>query len=159
MSYARHVCFFTHEDFCAYPALVQHISVAIAGARGDPTSVAHAAEVHDLAAICHAVASRATRAITSAHTACINYISSAVALARGDARAAAEAAFVDCITIAVALARWKARPIAHPADVNHLPAVGLAVTANGHLNDGLSSRAVIARCGCQNSVSIQHICV
>ena len=77
-------------------ALVQHIAVAIAGARGDPTSVAHAAEVYDLAAICHAVASRATRAITSAHTACIYYISSAVALAHEDARSTAHLCVCVC---------------------------------------------------------------
>ena len=88
----------THEDFCAYPALVQHVSVAIAGARGDPASVAHAAKVHDLAAVCHAVASRAARAVTSAHTACICYISSAVALARGDARAAAHLCVCVCVS-------------------------------------------------------------
>ena len=99
MSYARRVCFkfFTHEDFCVYPALVQYVSVAIAGARGNPASVAHAAEVHDLAAVCHVVASRAARAVPSAHTACICYISSAVALARGDARAAAHLCVCVCV--------------------------------------------------------------
>ena len=92
MSYARRVCFkfFTHEDFCAYPALVQHVSVAIAGARGDPASVAHAAKVHDLAAVCHVVASRAARVVSSTHTACICDVSCAIALDRGDARAAAD---------------------------------------------------------------------
>ena len=81
---------FTHQDFCAYPALVQHVSVAVAGARGDSASVAYAAEVNDLAAVCDAVAPRTARAVPSACSACICHISCAAALARGDARAAAD---------------------------------------------------------------------
>ena len=81
---------FTHQDFGAYPALVQHVSVAIAGARGDSISVAHAAEINGLAALCDAVAPRTARAVPSTHSACICHISSAAALARGDARAAAD---------------------------------------------------------------------
>ena len=76
--------------FCAYPALVQHVSVAVAGARGDSASVAHATEVNGLAAVCDAVTPRAARAVPSACSACICHISCAVALARGDARAAAD---------------------------------------------------------------------
>ena len=71
-------------------ALVQHVSVTIAGARGDAISVAHAAVVNGLTAVCDAVTPRAARAVPSAHTACICHISCAVALARGDARAAAD---------------------------------------------------------------------
>ena len=88
---ARCVRFSSHmRTFGAYPALVQHVSVAIAGARGDSASVAYATEVNDLAAVCDAVTSRAARAVPSADTACICHISCAVALARGDARAAAD---------------------------------------------------------------------
>ena len=81
---------FTHQDVCTYPALVQHVSIAVAGARGDPASVAYAAEVNGLPAICDAVTPRAARAVPSADTACICHISCAAALARGDARAAAD---------------------------------------------------------------------
>ena len=70
--------------------MVQHVSVAIASARGDSISVAYAAEVNGLAAVCDAVAPRAARAVPSADTACICHISCAAALARGDARAAAD---------------------------------------------------------------------
>ena len=88
---ARCVRCFSHiSTFCVYPALVQHVSVAVAGVRGDSASVAHAAEVNGLPAVCDAVAPRAARAVPSAHTACICHISCAVALARGDARAAAD---------------------------------------------------------------------
>ena len=88
---ARCVRFSSHiRTFGAYPALVQHVSVAIAGARGDSASVAHAAEINGLAAVCDAVAPRTARAVPSTHTACICHISSAAALARGDARAAAD---------------------------------------------------------------------
>ena len=76
--------------FCAYPALVQHVSGAAAGARDDSVSVAYAAEVNGLAAVCDAVTPCAARAVPSARTACICHISCAVALARGDARAAAD---------------------------------------------------------------------
>ena len=78
------------RTFGAYPALVQHVSCAVAGARGDSASVAYAAEVNDLAAVCDAVAPRTARAVPSTHTACICHISSAAALARGDARAVAD---------------------------------------------------------------------
>ena len=81
---------FTDQDVCTYPALVQHVSIAVAGARGDSASVAYAAEVNGLAAVCDAVTPCAARAVPSAHTACICHVSCAVALARGDARAAAD---------------------------------------------------------------------
>ena len=81
---------FTDQDVCTYPALVQHVSIAVAGARGDSASVAYAAEVNSLAAVCDAVTSRTARAVPSTHTACICHISCAAALARGDARAAAD---------------------------------------------------------------------
>jgi len=88
---ARCVRFSSHiSTFCVYPALVQHVSVAVAGVRGDSASVAHAAEVNGLPAVCDAVAPRAARAVPSAHTACICHISCAVALARGESRAAAD---------------------------------------------------------------------
>ena len=88
---ARCVHFSSHiRTFGAYPALIQHVSVAIAGARGDSSSVAYAAEVNGLAAVCDAVTSRTARAVPSTHTACICHISCAAALARGDARAAAD---------------------------------------------------------------------
>ena len=88
---ARCVRFSSHiSTFCVYPALVQHVSVAVAGVRGDSASVAHAAEVNGLPAVFDAVAPRAARAVPSAHTACICHISCTVALARGDARAAAD---------------------------------------------------------------------
>ena len=83
--------------FCAYPALVQHVSVAVAGARGDSASVAYAAEVNSLAAVCDAVTPCAARAVPSAHTACICHVSCAVALARGDARAAADLFVCVCV--------------------------------------------------------------
>ena len=81
---------FTHQHFCAYPALVQHVSGAAAGARGDSASVAYSAEVNGLAAVCDAVTPCAARAVPSARTTCICDVSCAVALARGDARAAAD---------------------------------------------------------------------
>ena len=81
---------FTNGNICTYPALVQHVSCAVAGARGDSASVAYAAEVHGLAAVCDAVTPCAARAVSTAHTACICHISCAAALARGDARAAAD---------------------------------------------------------------------
>ena len=88
---ARCVRFSSHiRTFGAYPALVQHVSCAIAGARGDSASVAYATEVNGLAAVCDAVAPRAARAVPSARTTCICHISCAAALARGDARAAAD---------------------------------------------------------------------
>ena len=87
----------TSALFCVYPALVQHVSVAAAGARGDPASVAYAAEVNHFAAVCDTVASRAARAVPSAHTACICHISCAIALARGDARAAADLFVCVCV--------------------------------------------------------------
>ena len=76
--------------FCAYPALVQHVSGAVAGARSDSASVAYAAEVNGLAAVCDAVTPCAARAVPSARTTCICDVSCAVALARGDTRAAAD---------------------------------------------------------------------
>ena len=81
---------FTHQDVCTYPALVQHVSGAVAGARGDSGSVAYSAEVNGLAAVGDAVTPCAARAVPSTHTACICHISCAAALARGDARAAAD---------------------------------------------------------------------
>ena len=81
---------FTHQHFCAYPAFVQHVSGAAAGARGDSGSVAYSAEVNGLAAVCDAVTPCAARAVPSARTTCICDVSCAVALARGDARAAAD---------------------------------------------------------------------
>jgi len=123
----------------ADPALVQHISVAVAGARGDPASVAHATDVRDRAAVGHTVAPRTAQAVPSAYTACICDVSCAVALAREDARAAAEAALIDRVTIAIAPVRWKSRAVAHATDVKDFATVGLAVTANGHLNDGRSN--------------------
>jgi len=104
MRHARCVLLSSHIKDVLYPAFVQHVAVAVAGARGDPASVAHAAGVNNLAAVCHAVAARAARAVTTARPACISHISCAVALARGDARATAEAALIDSVTIAVALA-------------------------------------------------------
>ena len=96
---ARCVRFSSHiSTFGAYPALVQHVSGAVAGARGDPASVAYAAEVNHLAAVCDTVASRAARAVPSAHTACICHISCAAALARGDARAAADLFVSVCVS-------------------------------------------------------------
>ena len=87
---ARCVRFSSHmRTFGAYPALIQHVSCAVAGARGDSVSVAYATEINDLAAVCDAVTSRAARAVPSTHTTCICHISCAAALARGDARAAA----------------------------------------------------------------------
>ena len=83
-------CFVHMRTFGAYPALVQHVSCAIAGARGDSASVTYATEVNGLAAVCDAVAPRTVRAVPSTHTACICHISSAAALACGDARAAAD---------------------------------------------------------------------
>jgi hypothetical protein len=91
MSDARCVRFTSHmRTFGAYPALVQHVSCAVAGARGDSSSVAYATEVNGLAAVCDAVTPRTARAVPSAHTACICHISCAAALARGDARAATD---------------------------------------------------------------------
>ena len=88
---ARCVRFSLHiSTSCAYPALVQHVSCAVAGARGDSASVAYAAEINGLAAVCDAVTPRTARAVPSTHTACICHISSAAALARGDARVAAD---------------------------------------------------------------------
>ena len=84
--------------FGAYPALIQHVSCAIAGARGDSASVAYATEVNDLAAVCDAVTPRAARAVPSACSACICHISSAAALARGDARAAADLFVSVCVS-------------------------------------------------------------
>ena len=96
---ARCVRFSSHiRTFGAYPALVQHVSLAIAGARGDSISVAHAAEINGLAAVCDAVAPRTARAVPSTHTACICHISSAAALARGDARAAADLFVGVCVS-------------------------------------------------------------
>ena len=116
--------------FCTYPALVQHVSGAVAGARGDSASVAYATEVNGLAAVCDAVTPCAARAVPSARTTCICDVSCAVALARGDARAAAEAALIDRVTLAIALARWKARPVAHATDIKYFAAVGHAVTVH-----------------------------
>ena len=88
---ARCVRFSSHiSTFGAYPAFVQHVSGAVAGARGDSASVAYAAEVNGLAAVGDAVTPCAARAVPSADTTCICHISCAVALARGDARAAAD---------------------------------------------------------------------
>ena len=88
---ARCVRFSSHiSTFGAYPALVQHVSCAVAGARGDSASVAYAAEVNGLAAVCDAVTSRTARAVPSARSACICHISSTITFARGDARAAAD---------------------------------------------------------------------
>ena len=88
---ARCVRFSSHiRTFGAYPALVQHVSCAVAGARGDSASVAYAAEVNGLAAVCDAVTPCAARAVPSARTTCICDVSCAVALARGDARSAAD---------------------------------------------------------------------
>ena len=96
---ARCVSFSSHiRTFGAYPALVQHVSCAVAGARGDSASVAYATEVNGLAAVCDAVAPRAARAVPSAHTACICHISCTVALARGDARAAADLFVSVCVS-------------------------------------------------------------
>ena len=86
------------RTFGAYPALVQHVSCAIAGARGDSASVAYATEVNGLAAVCDAVTPRAARAVPAAHTACICHISCAAALARGDARAAADLFACACVS-------------------------------------------------------------
>ena len=72
--------------FCAYPALVQHVSGAVAGARGDSVSVAYSAEVNGLPAVGDAVTPCAARAVPSARSACICHISCAVALARGAAK-------------------------------------------------------------------------
>ena len=96
----RRVCCSFHtgiSTFCAYPALVQHVSVAAAGARGDSASVAYSAEVNGLAAVCDAVTPCAARAIPSARTTCICDVSCAVALARGDARAAADLFVFMCV--------------------------------------------------------------
>ena len=88
---ARCVRFSSHiSTFCVYPALVQHVFVTAAGARGDSASVAYSAEVNGLAAVCDAVTTCAARAVPSARTTCICDVSCAVALARGDARAAAD---------------------------------------------------------------------
>ena len=88
--HVRNVCFSSHMGTIhTHPAFVHHVSGTIACARCDPASVTYAARVHDLAAVCHAVASRASRPVASAHTARIRHISSAVALAGGDARSAA----------------------------------------------------------------------
>ena len=88
---ARCVCFSSHiRTFGAYPALIQHVSCAVAGARGDSASVAYAAEVNGLAAVCDAVTPCAARAVPSARSACICHIYCAAALACGDARAAAD---------------------------------------------------------------------
>ena len=78
------------RTFCVYPAFVQHVSVAVAGARGDSGSVAYSAEVNGLAAVCDAVTPCAARAVPSARTTCICDVSCAVALAHGDARAATD---------------------------------------------------------------------
>ena len=87
---ARCVRCFSHiSTFCVYPALVQHVSGAVAGARGDSVSVAYATEVNGLPAVCDAVTPCAARAVPSARTTCICDVSCAVALARGDTRAAA----------------------------------------------------------------------
>ena len=96
---ARCVRFSSHiSTFCVYPALVQHVSVAVAGARGDSASVAYSAEVNGLAAVCDAVTPCAARAVPSARSACICHISCAVALARGDARAAADLFVSVCVS-------------------------------------------------------------
>ena len=86
------------RTFGAYPALVQLVSGAVAGARGDSASVAYAAEVNDLAAVCDAVTPCAARAVPSARTTCICDVSCAVALARGDARAAADLFVSVCVS-------------------------------------------------------------
>ena len=86
------------STFCVYPALVQHVSGTVAGARGDPASVAYAAEVNGLAAVCDAVTPCAARAVSTAHTACICHISCAAALACGDARAAADLFVSVCVS-------------------------------------------------------------
>jgi len=86
-------CFSHISTFCVYPALVQHVSVTAAGARGDSASVAYSADVNGLAAVCDAVTPSepcAARAVPSARSACICDVSCAVALARGDARAATD---------------------------------------------------------------------
>ena len=85
------------STFGAYPALVQLVSGAVAGARGDSASVAYAAEVNGLPAICDAVTPCAARAVPSARTTCICDVSCAVALARGDARAAADLVVCMCV--------------------------------------------------------------
>ena len=96
---ARCVRFSSHiSTFCVYPALVQHVSVTVAGARGDSASVAYAAEVNGLAAVCDAVTPCAARAVPSARTTCICDVSCAVALARGDARAAADLFVSVCVS-------------------------------------------------------------
>ena len=96
---ARCVRFSSHiSTFCVYPALVQHVSVAVAGVRSDSASVAYAAEVNDLAAVCDAVTPCAARAVPSARTTCICDVSCAVALARGDARAAADLFVSVCVS-------------------------------------------------------------
>ena len=92
----RCVRFSSHiRTFGEYPALVQHVSCTIAGARGDAASVAYAAEVNGLAAVCDTVTPCAARAVPSARSACICHISCAAALARGDARAAAD--LFECV--------------------------------------------------------------
>ena len=96
---ARCVRFSSHiSTFCVYPALVQHVSGAAAGARDDSVSVAYAAEVNGLAAVCDAVTPCAARAVPSARTTCICDVSCAVALARGDARAAADLFVSVCVS-------------------------------------------------------------
>ena len=96
---ARCVRCFSHiSTFCVYPALVQHVSGAVAGARGDSGSVAYSAEVNGLAAVCDAVTPCAARAVPSARTTCICDVSCAVALARGDARAAADLFVSVCVS-------------------------------------------------------------
>ena len=85
-----HTACIQHPTAPAHTTFVKYVSGTVAGARGDSASVAHAAEVNGLPAVCDAVAPRAARAVPSAHTACIFHISCAVALARGESRAAAD---------------------------------------------------------------------
>ena len=80
---------------CTYPAFAHHVSGTIARARCDPASVTYAAYVHDLAAVCHPIASLAGRVVPSAHAARICHISCAVALAREDARSTAHLLVVE----------------------------------------------------------------
>ena len=93
-----HTTCIQHPTSPAHATFVQHVSGAVAGARGDSASVAYAAEVNGLPAICDAVTPCAARAVPSARTTCICDVSCAVALARGDARAAADLFVSVCVS-------------------------------------------------------------
>jgi len=123
------------RTFCTYPALVQHVSVAVTGARGDSTSVAYATEVHDLAAVCNAVASRAARVVPSTYPTRVCHVPPAIAFASWDARASTESTLIDCVSSTIAFAGWDTGAIADATRVKDHVAIRNTVTSHGHFLD------------------------